>query len=297
MKKIMIILTLMLILTAGQVFASSDDVTVVVDGKTIEFDVQPYIENGRTMVPVRFVAEELGAEVNWMHDIEMVTIKSVGQRIALRIGYNTAIVNKTNDSDTQSILDVPPVLKNGRTMVPLRFISETMGNEVDWDGENQIVFVRSSDDDSIKENEEKIREEIAENRFIEPVIEIVYPSLEGNWSEPEVEIRLVNREKYVDAGNNYSFKFDVLNFPMNEATIPAFGPNGWGSATSTIKYNGWRDYSPSHLYGLLPYYTTDDSGFVLQKGDIIEYKISVRNNETEELREYFGEAEYKQIWW
>lgn len=116
-------------LAAGQtvnVTSDGTNITVAVNGNQIAFDQQPYIANGRTMVPFRGIAEALGAKVNWDEAANKVTITG-DKTVELTIGSTTAAV------DGQAVtLDVPAVVAGGRTMVPLRFIGESLGAEVNY---------------------------------------------------------------------------------------------------------------------------------------------------------------------
>lgn len=112
-------------------------VVVIVNGNVVNFpDQQPYIANGRTMVPVRFVTEALGAQVDCSKD-GIVSIDRGNVRIRMKIGENKATVN-----GVVKTFDVPSVLTpKYRTMVPLRFISETLGAEVNWNQETYVVRI------------------------------------------------------------------------------------------------------------------------------------------------------------
>lgn len=114
---------------------------VKVDGEKVLFpDCQPFIESGRTLVPVRFIAEALGFEVEWIQEYKTVTIN--GGQILLPIDSTTATVNGKTMS-----LDVPArlVVTDGstRTYVPLRFISEMLNCTVDWFNENRSIVINS----------------------------------------------------------------------------------------------------------------------------------------------------------
>lgn len=91
-------------------------------------DVAPQVILNRTMVPLRFIGEFLGADFDWNQTIKTVTIKCNGKEIRLVV-------------DTQPGMDVPPTLINGRTMVPISYISETFGAEVKWDDSTQTVDI------------------------------------------------------------------------------------------------------------------------------------------------------------
>ena len=114
-------------------------VSVNVEGKNIEFpDVKPFIDdNNRTLVPVRFVSEALGADVKWNGNLRQVTVTYNNKVIKLVIDQKTITVdNQTQEMDTKAIL------KESRTFVPLRFVSEAMGADVEWDGANRTVVIK-----------------------------------------------------------------------------------------------------------------------------------------------------------
>ncbi len=111
------------------------EISVVLNGRKIEFDVPPIIENGRTLVPIRKIAEALGAQVGW-DPSGYVTISNDEKYVLLGIGIKYANV----DGEIKE-LDVPPKVVNGRTLVPVRFVSEAFGLNVDWDDRTQTVII------------------------------------------------------------------------------------------------------------------------------------------------------------
>ncbi|NQX62880.1 copper amine oxidase N-terminal domain-containing protein [Paenibacillus qinlingensis] len=124
------------------VYSINTELGVSVNGEKIVYtDAQPYIDQstGSTMVPVREIAEKLGAEVAWNRSLEQVTFRSQHATAILTIGQNVASVD-----DKQVELDAPAVLKNDRTMVPLRAVSESLGADVDWVGERNLVLITSA---------------------------------------------------------------------------------------------------------------------------------------------------------
>ncbi len=135
-KTLPVIALLLLVMMAG--IASAASVKVMVDNRLVVFpDQGPYIDkNSRTMVPIRFIAEEMGAEVGWNGKINLVTIKKGNTNIELTIGEKRAKVN-----GAWKTFDTNAVLHNSRTMVPLRFVSETLGAQVDWDGKTETVYI------------------------------------------------------------------------------------------------------------------------------------------------------------
>jgi hypothetical protein len=106
--------------------------------KNVMLDSPPFIEKGTTMVPLRFIGEGFGAEVKWENIGKgRVVINIKNKNIILDIGSNTAYIN-----DVPKQLLAPPVIKNGRTFVPVRFISEGLGAEVGWDSVKQEIAIK-----------------------------------------------------------------------------------------------------------------------------------------------------------
>ena len=108
-------------------------------------DVAPKIVNGRTMLPARFVAENLGAKVEWDGENKVVTITGKNGKgedvvIIITIGAELAQVNRENVSESVK-LDSPAFIENDRTYTPIRFISEKLGASVEWIEKEQKVVI------------------------------------------------------------------------------------------------------------------------------------------------------------
>ncbi len=106
------------------------------NNKVTEIEAAPYIQDGRTYVPVRVISEGLGAEVGWDGAAQQVTISKPGRTVVMTIGSADYTVN--GEAKT---MDAAPVVTNGRTLVPLRAVSEALGKVVYWNGDKQIVSV------------------------------------------------------------------------------------------------------------------------------------------------------------
>ncbi len=143
-KKMLLLLAAMLfvctVFTVQPVSAVGErELRVIVNKKIVDFsgDVKPFInEDNRTMVPVRFVSNELGASVDWDADTQKVTIRQAEKTIELIIGDNFALVNGERKE-----FDTAAVIVESRTMVPVRFISQTFGAVVDWNDLTRTVYV------------------------------------------------------------------------------------------------------------------------------------------------------------
>jgi hypothetical protein len=113
-----------------------EQLTITIDKNTVRTDVPPIMVQGRTLVPVRGVFNAFNAQINWLPAVQRVHVLSSTQEIWLRIGVAHADVN-----DQLVPLDVPPMIYRGRTMVPLRFIAETLGATVSWDPNTQQITI------------------------------------------------------------------------------------------------------------------------------------------------------------
>jgi hypothetical protein len=110
---------------------------VKVDGKVVRFPAeQPRAIGGRTLVPIRGIFEAIGAYVDWDPAQNMVTCKKDNEEVQLRIGVRMARKN-----GAQIPIDVAPRIIHGTTMVPLRFIAESLGAKVTFDAGNNIVEI------------------------------------------------------------------------------------------------------------------------------------------------------------
>lgn len=116
-----------------------DGVIVEIDSLATSFDVQPIIVDDRTLVPMRRIFELFGAKVDWNESTQTVTAKKNDLELSLTIGSDK--VTKNNDEIT---LDVPAKEINGRTLVPLRFVSEALGATVNWNEKTQTVEINSN---------------------------------------------------------------------------------------------------------------------------------------------------------
>ena len=141
MKKIVsLLLVASSIFVMGTALAGNNEPKVILNGEQMVFDVNPFIENDRTLVPMRAIFEAVGATVQW--DEEKRTVHAVrmdGENISgisLQIDSTDAFVNSE-----RMVLDVPAKIKDDRTFVPLRFVIESLGEKVEWDSENYAVKI------------------------------------------------------------------------------------------------------------------------------------------------------------
>jgi multiple sugar transport system substrate-binding protein len=136
-----VLLALIVLLIASLVPAASfaaNPIKLVVNGKAVQADVPPQMIEGRTMVPVRWVAEALGATVVWDGNKQAVLVNSSADKAGAKSGEIQLVVNNKVVKP-----DVAPVIVDGRTMVPVRWVAEALGSTVGWDQATQTVTVQA----------------------------------------------------------------------------------------------------------------------------------------------------------
>ena len=142
MRKLIKVLGSVLLITSimlSSVVFAKGDIKVAIDGKQVEFDVKPQLINSRTMVPLRAIFEALGAEVDWENDTQTIVATKDGVTIVSTIGNTKMYVD-----DIEKTMDVAPMLVDGRTLVPVRFVAEAFECEVFWSDSDYAVYIKTS---------------------------------------------------------------------------------------------------------------------------------------------------------
>ena len=116
-------------------------IRILADGRYLDSDVSPYLVNDRTLVPVRVLMEKLGCDVSWENDTRTAIITKDAMTVRIPIDSPSATVN-----GVQTAMDTAAEIHDDRTMVPLRFVAEHMGADVDWDGETHTVILKTIGD-------------------------------------------------------------------------------------------------------------------------------------------------------
>lgn len=137
-KRIFCILCLSLLISTLAAFAESE-VSVYVNGSPVVADTPAVIQNGRAMLPFRSILNALGVSnesICWNAGSRSIEIRHDGTYIFLMIGSDFALVN-----DMPTTLESPPLIRDGRTLVPIRFISEALKAAVAWDAATKTVSI------------------------------------------------------------------------------------------------------------------------------------------------------------
>ncbi len=130
------LIALLILIPFAKASAATTPITLYVNGSLVKPDVDPFVYQNRTMVPLRFVSGPLSADLAWDSTTKTVTLTKWGLVITLTIGDTTAIVN-----GVEVECDTAAMAKDGRTFVPVRFISENLGGVVDWNSTSRRVSV------------------------------------------------------------------------------------------------------------------------------------------------------------
>lgn len=116
--------------------AKDERIDVFVKGDGVDFDVPPIVKNGRTLIPVRAIMDKFGAAIAWDEATSTVTITKDDTVIKLVIGSDVALVN-----GVEVKLDVPAEVSNNRTLVPIRFIAQTLKQKVEYDDASKTIII------------------------------------------------------------------------------------------------------------------------------------------------------------
>lgn len=144
MKKVFLLLSIMLLVITQSVFATSD-ITIQIDGHIEEFSPGPVIENGSTLVPMRAFFETMGAKVDWNDDTKSITARRGSTLIGLTIGNLESYIN-----GNKYYLSIRPKIIDDKTYVPLRFIGESLGAEVLWNGNTRTISIKDKTKQPLK---------------------------------------------------------------------------------------------------------------------------------------------------
>lgn len=141
-KTVSIFAAAAIIASMSAVSAQNNTPSVTVNGVKLEFtdNVTPFIDeqSERTLVPMRDIFEAVGAVVQWDESTQTVIAVKDSSFVTLQIGSEKAFVNSEEKQ-----LDVKALIKDDRTFVPLRFVSEALGAEVEWDNDNYTVVIKT----------------------------------------------------------------------------------------------------------------------------------------------------------
>lgn len=139
-KKILsIIVSLGILLSLFNPASASDSIKVYINGELQSYNQQPILQNNSTLVPLRGIFESLGATVDWNGGTQTVTATKESTLVILKIGSTKPTIN-----GNVKTISTPAQIINNSTMVPLRFIGESLGADVNWNGNTRSITIIST---------------------------------------------------------------------------------------------------------------------------------------------------------
>lgn len=260
------------------------DPVMTVNGSTAEIDpgrgTAPVIVNDRTLIPVRSLIETMGGTVDWNEETQTATLTYDEDEIRLTLNSTTAYLN-----DEAQTLDVAPVSINDRTMLPIRFISESFAFEVEWDGDTQTVTItKNNEKEDNQTSQPAVDNPIGIQESTQSQAIVVYFSATGNTEALAQTIaqaanadlwEIIPEEPYTTEDLNYNNDDCRANIEMNDETsrpaiaetienIDAYNtiflgyPIWWGTMPRII--NTFLDTYDLSDKTILPFCTSGGSG-------------------------------------
>ena len=220
---------------------------IIFNGNTVKSDVPPIIEKGVTLVPFRVILENFGATVNYEHTTKKVNVYKDGLNINLKVGDKTAYVN-----DKGYTLLVPAKIYEARTLVPLRFISEALNAQVDWNNTTKTVTInynvsqQPQQPTKISEYENEILKLVNETRKKNGLKELV-------WVGALADVARAHSKDMADNGY-FDHVSPTAGSPSDRAIsvgLPGVGENiAAGPLTPAAVHEAWMN-SPGHRANIL----------------------------------------------
>lgn len=260
-----------MLLSAVAPVAASNDIRIIVDGIVVNFDVQPQIIDGRTMVPLRAIFEALGATVDWNESTKTITANKGDLFVKCAIGSYSM-----DTSSGSKTIDVPPTIINSRTLVPARFIAEGFNCDVQWDAANRRVTITSAPVEYVIVEHGDKKDEQKDNTVKQD---------NNNSEENEDTDKNDNKVKDTDdEQKNSTVKQDNNNLAKNDSeveyyegsTLPLYPSiaGAWNMFTEFKRYYEYIHYTPSiDVYYAYTSALVDKYGWTTH-GEILKKNIS-----------------------
>lgn len=270
-KRILGIVIISMLLSTGAL-AENEQVNITINGEQLQTDSKSSIVNDSALVPMRAIFEAMGAKVDWIDNTKTVVGTKDSDKITLHIGDAIANLNEKEIS-----LDSPAIIVDERTLVPVRFISESLGSNVDWDSQTRTVIINNKDnsnkeysnkDNSLDNNSKLIALEILE------LVNIERSKVGLSMLEMSDELSAVAHRKSKDMANNNYFDHTSPTYGSPFYMMTQFGIKynaageniamGYTDAQGVV--NGWMN-SPGHRANILSYdFNTLGVGYLSENG-------------------------------
>ncbi|MBZ2174265.1 copper amine oxidase N-terminal domain-containing protein [Schnuerera sp. xch1] len=172
----------------NKIIKKDRSVAIQVDGKWIELDVKPFIENSRTLMPLFGIVEGLEAEIDWDDEKQIIKINTEVVTVELKIDEDTAKVVRNIDGTSKKEivkLDVKPKIVDDEIFVPGRFVVETLGAQVDWNNSLRAMIIKTVNVSEINNVENLVKDFGKKLQMVSLLApkDIVVKSIEENYGE------------------------------------------------------------------------------------------------------------------
>lgn len=185
----------------------ANEINVTINGQEVLFEGQgPVIVDGRTLVPVLGVFENLNFEVDWVQATQTAVLTSADHAVVISVGSNVFTENGESHA-----LEVPAQVINGRTMLPIRNVLESVGYYVDWDGTASTVIISSQP--PLAAADPRLEFDLPND--IAPDINAILHVLYQGAARADVEgvLGAVSQRVFDGHGNEFSYRYDTLTHP------------------------------------------------------------------------------------
>lgn len=231
---IILMVAIMLPLPAG---AATGKIGVVINGKPVSMEPSPVLINGRVLVPVRPVSEAVGATVDWEQETGRIKInrgiRSVTLYVPTATNYETGDWARINGHYTD--LDVPARIIKGRTFVPLRFISEALGGEVNWDKDTSTVTINIPEIKELEGLSASVRDAVYQTLLAKSFRYNIDVQLKD---PPYPQLNIIKLKGDKDKKGNISAKGHIIGWNLD-----AFTDGSELYAKNALFNNSWVDMS------------------------------------------------------
>ena len=267
-KTLSLILCFIMIISCFSCVSFADsEIKIIVDGNALTMDQNPIIVEGRTLVPLRAIFEALGAKVEWDDATKTATGVLGATTVSLQINNTVA---KVNGKDVT--LDVPAQIVNSRTLVPVRFISESLGCKVDWEDATKTVTIASvgetvfelnfDDKTTFEENKDFIigglykGENVSLSSDLDHTTSVGKSLKIGKRTASNDRVKIVNAFSDAKIGETYVISaWAYLDTDTQKMSIAVFGDKGTSFAytaparkTYPAKANTWTYLEVEYTY-------------------------------------------------
>jgi len=257
-------------------YTKSDNIRVDLNNIMLTFTTNPQLINGTTLVPFRTIFESLGLTVNYDSTTQTVSGKNDKYDISLVLGSTTATVNKGNKT-----LSIAPKIINNSTMIPLRFISETLGYHIVWVGNSNLILI--SDKNILEWRYGGHEKDTAKNYEIEYINDVATSNTRYTGTLWTQSIILANTSGSVIVGSTYQISIasntttnQTVSYISSNPSIASVDSNGLvtgiiGGTTDITITNANNDTATIEIT-------------VISEED--NYKISCQNYTYDEIARY-----------